>query len=136
MPSMDLESRRTLRLKLDAIPDFSNRFVEAFYTRFFQAAPSALPLFTKPASQHRMFASAIDRLVQQITEPERLEAEVVALGRRHRGKGVQPLHLELGRDAFIAAIRVAAPAIDPTELQLFAEIYDRMVDAMTDRATA
>jgi len=136
MTPLDTQTRRALRLKLDATPNFSDRCVEAFYARLFETVPGALPLFTRPESQHRMFALTIDLVVRDIQDPDKLAREMAALGRRHREKGIQPLHLKVGRDAFIGAVQTACPALGQAELQLFAEVYDQMVDAMTGRKAA
>ncbi|MEQ8450008.1 MAG: globin [Nitratireductor sp.] len=134
MTVMDAENRRALRRTLDSAPHFSERCVAAFYRRLFAAAPGALPLFTKPESQHRMFTLAIDLMVREIDAPERLAREMAALGRRHRGKGIQPSHMAAGRRAFVEAVAEACPALAPEELQLFGRLYDQFAEAMTGRA--
>lgn len=134
MQTPDLESRRALRRKLQETPAFQQTCLEAFYSRLFAAVPGALPLFTHPERQHRMFALMLDLMVRDIADPAALAREMAALGRKHREKGIQPLHLKAGREAFISAVQTACPALTAKEVAIFADLFDQMTDAMAGRA--
>lgn len=134
MRTADLEVRRALRRKLQETPAFKQTCLEAFYSRLFAAVPGALPLFTHPERQHRMFALVLDLMIRDITDSQALAREMAALGQKHREKGIQPLHLKAGREAFIAAVQTGCPALTSQEVAIFADLYDQMTDAMADRA--
>lgn len=127
---MDRDARQTARKKISAEPDFGKRCADAFYGRLFQQLPGAESLFTDPARARRMFGLMIDLLTAAISDEAALNAELDKLGRQHRMRGIQPMHLQFGRQAFLDAVSETCPTLTDREIDLFGAMFDRMTAAM------
>lgn len=133
---MNRMARVTARRKIEAESDFGRRCAEAFYTDLFATLPGARELFTDPRRAQRMFGLMVDLLTATIGDEDALNAQLDTLGHRHRMLGIQPMHLRIGRRAFLEAVSRTCPSLTEEEIQLFGFMFDRMTDAMNGDRSA
>lgn len=70
----------------------SDDFGARFYDRLLAEHPALRPLFTRHSSgaQHKMFAQKLAAIIDAISDPATLEAQVREVARTHREYGVSP----------------------------------------------
>ena len=75
---------------------------DMFYQRLFQLDPSLRPMFSGDMQeQGRKLITMIGFAVQGLTRLDELVPQVMELGRRHAGYGVQPSHYDTVAEALL-----------------------------------
>lgn len=118
-------------LRPDPIPVVNN-----FYMRLFAIAPRIRAVFPDDMSaQNRKFADMIDAAIQVVDHPDRLDAELAALGRQHAALGAGSGDYALVEEALLWALdRHFGPAFTPATAAAWRAFYRRLSAAMLQAA--
>ena len=107
---------------------------DAFYDELFRLIPAARSMFRSATHMKRMFSIALSLMLKEANNPEHLKLQLRHLGERHRNLGILPLHIKIGRQAFLNAVGRAAPKISGSERKFFEHAYDEITKEMIGRA--
>jgi hemoglobin-like flavoprotein len=81
------------------------------YRRAFETTPALAEMFASdPTTQRARFEAELAEIVRTIRSLDGFEPRMRALGRRHQGYGVHPVHYRLMGDALLAALAQALGA--------------------------
>jgi hemoglobin-like flavoprotein len=93
-------------------------------------------LFRSEEHMQRMFTTALSVMLRDSGNPEKIRSELRHLGERHRNFGILPIHLKIGRQAFLSAVEQAAPGLSDQERAFFETAFDELSAAMSGDHTA
>jgi hemoglobin-like flavoprotein len=86
---MDSKTIGHLRHSMSLLPMEGLSPVHAFYSRLFELAPDARPLFTVDIRlQAKKFSDMLEWVIAHLENPDELRKEMRGLGARHKGYGV------------------------------------------------
>ena len=102
---------------------------EMFYKVLFEKAPELESKFTNLGFQRQMFEGALKYIEIAQEQGDDVETHLRAIGVRHRGQNISPQHMEIGREAFEAALS-AGGVDDPEAVQRFMNGYDAVQSKM------
>ena len=126
-PTVD---RAAIRQKIEAQTDFNDRCITVFYDNLFETVPGAKALFKNQARQRSMFQTMLQVMIRDIADQEALDRHIEQLGKKHREKGVQSVHIKMGRSAFLNGIAAGCPSLSEDEIGFFSALYDKMALTM------
>ena len=105
-------------------------FVVRFYYHFLQTKAGMLFKKTTISKQHKMFGSALNAILNYITDPVLLENYIHNLGQTHAEYGVISAHIDYFIDSFMKALKETLPeTIDAKIYTIWSEILE---DLMAD----
>jgi hemoglobin-like flavoprotein len=116
--------------KIRVSRDLSARLCNAFYDELFRLIPMAEQMFRSEEHMQQMFTTALSVMLKDSSDPEMLRIQLRYLGARHRNFGILPLHIKVGRQAFLNAVDQAAPSTSEHDRAFFESAFDQMADAM------
>ncbi|MEK9752875.1 MAG: globin [Rhodospirillaceae bacterium] len=116
--------------KLALPATFPRDRAHAFYDELFRLIPMAEQMFRSEEHMQRMFTTALSVMLKDAGDLEMLRIQLRHLGARHRNFGILPLHIKVGRQAFLNAVDQAAPSISEHDRAFFESAFDQMADAM------
>ena len=120
-----------------ALPEtFPRDCAHAFYAELFRLIPMAEQMFRSEEHMQRMFTTALSVMLRDSGNPDKIKTELRHLGERHRNFGVLPIHLKIGRQAFLSAVEQAAPGLSDHERAFFESAFDELSAAMSGNDTA
>lgn len=87
---MTPEQKRLVRASFELVLPITEDFTDIFYSRLFKLKPSLRPLFSASTEeQGRKLMQTLSTVVLSLEFPDGIRPELEALGRRHRGYGIQ-----------------------------------------------
>lgn len=103
-----------------------------FYDRVFERAPSVAGLFRDNMTQQgERLMAMIGALMGLLDDPDRLNAVLTELGRRHVGYGVQAEHYDVVGGALLDTFSAAlGPAYTADHRQAWAALYGHVSQVM------
>ena len=119
------------KLELDLPENFASDCADAFYENLWAMIPAARTMFRNEKHMRSMFATTLSVILKDANDPNHLRRQLHNLGLRHRYFGIQPIHIKIGRQAFVDAVNEAAPELPKSDCQFFAKAYDEIADAMS-----
>lgn len=110
--SLTLEQIRLVQDTWTQVVPLAYAFSGEFYERLFSLDPSIQPLFRRDmADQRGKFIQMLSLIVRELSDPDRLRAEVSELGKRHANYGVRPEHYPMMETALLSTLeRALGPA--------------------------
>ena len=110
-------------------------FARTFYQRLFREFPETAPLFAKTdmARQESSLMATLAVVVNGLAEGTDIAPAVKALGKRHKGYGVQPVHFDAVGQSLIATLQEFLGASWTPEVQAnWGEAYAVLASIMKD----
>lgn len=113
--SLTPEQIRLVRETWTQVVPLAYAFSGEFYERLFSLDPSIRPLFRRDMAEQRgKFIAMLSLIVRELSDPDRLQAEVGALGRRHLNYGVRAEHYATLESALLWTLeRAVGPTFGP-----------------------
>jgi hemoglobin-like flavoprotein len=107
---------------------------DLFYERLFELAPDVRPMFAADLSaQKRKLIDTLAYAVDSLTQPDKLGAEIVALGERHADYGTKVEHFTPVGTALLSALeQVLDEAFTPAVADAWETVYSELSRAMID----
>lgn len=106
---------------------------EVFYQTLFEMSPHLRDLFPEQmGDQARKFAATLIVAINALSDWDGLRPVIEALARRHLGYGVKKEHYDEVGEALLATLRKFDA--QPDELAIWARVYRKLADHMTDIA--
>jgi hemoglobin-like flavoprotein len=132
MTSDQIES---IQRSFDALWPGRRKFADVFYSRFFELAPDARPLF--PSDMERQQLKLMDMLaamVGALDERELFQSLISHTGRQHATFGVRPSHYSAFREALVWSFSVQfgaafTPDVEQAWLTLYGTVEGQMLRA-------
>ena len=110
---------------------------DTFYSKLFMDNPSIRKLF--PQDMNMQYVKLVDMLsaiVISLDNPERMNADLIAMGERHVKYGVKPAHYKLVGSALIWTLEKALAADWNDQLKnAWVACYDHICSVMLEPAT-
>lgn len=103
---------------------------ETFYSYLFNQIPGAKTMFRHIESQQQMFRIALKTVMQNKDDDDMLWSFIAKLGLKHKDFGVQRVHMEIGRDAFLEAMKAGDPNLSKQDLKRLLLIFDKLKNSM------
>lgn len=96
-----------LKQSFEQIVPRKEAFAKAFYQRLFRDFPETVPLFAKTemARQESSLMATLAVVVNGLAQGADIAPAVKALGKRHKGYGVEPEHFDAVGQSLIATLR-------------------------------
>ncbi len=118
--------------ELNLPESFPRDCASAFYQELFEMIPMAEQMFRSEAHMQSMFATALSVIAKDANDLEHLNQQLRSLGRRHRDLGILPIHLKIGRQAFLNAVDRSVPEISDKDRLFFENAFDAMAATMME----
>lgn len=105
---------------------------ELFYARLFELDPGLRPMFSSDMTeQGKKLLVMLDVAVKGLSQLDALVPQVMALGRRHRGYGVQAAHFDTVGNALLWTLdQGLGPAFTPEVEQAWTAAYGLLAKTM------
>ncbi len=98
---------QVLKQSFELVAPQKEAFARTFYQRLFREFPETAPLFagTDMARQESSLMATLAVVVNGLSRGENVVPAVQALGKRHKGYGVQPEHFNAVGQALLATLQ-------------------------------
>lgn len=135
---LDSQERAALRAAIASANASGADLAAAFYEELFRLAPGARALFPADMAAQRMkLGQTLETVIAFLDEPERLEAPLRALGKRHIEYGAFAPHYLLVGEALLHSLESAVPGgFDDSTRKAWQRLYGWMAAVMLDGAAA
>jgi hemoglobin-like flavoprotein len=128
---------RLIRDSFPSIAQLSGPIANLFYGRLFELAPEVRPMFKQDiAIQGRKLMEMLNTLVTNLEHFDDLQPTLKALGQRHSGYGVRPLHYQTVATALIWSFGVALEGdLSPEARTAWAAVIESVSTVMKEGAS-
>ena len=135
---MDPQQTYLIRTSFSEVQRSGNVAALVFYQRLFALDPSLRPMFRGDIEvQARKLMDMLGVLIMMLARPEQLEAELRAMGARHRGYGVEDAHYDtVGRALLEMLAEIIGKRWVPEVQAAWAGLYRTVETAMKAGAVA
>jgi hemoglobin-like flavoprotein len=129
---MTPEQVHLIRRSFDAIWPVRRQLAGSFYSRFFELAPDAQPLFPSDLErQHLKLMDMIAAIVGALDKRELFQSLILHTGRQHAQFGAKPSHFTAFGEALVWGLEQQfGPAFTPELKEAWTELYDSVQGEM------
>jgi hemoglobin-like flavoprotein len=122
--NMTPEQVNLVRQSFDAIWPVRRKLAAVFYSRFFELAPDAMPLFPNDMErQHMKLMDTIAAIVGALDKRELFQSIIRHTGRQHAQFGAKPSHFAAFGDAVWGLERQLGDAFTPEVKDAWTTLY-------------
>ncbi|MFL5708028.1 MAG: globin family protein [Chloroflexota bacterium] len=128
-----------IRASWTAVEPIADIAATLFYDRLFEQDPAIRRMFrgTDMAAQKKNLMQTLTVVVKSLDRLEQLVPAVQALGRRHGGYGVKPVHYDMVGEALLWTLEQGlGDAFTPELRAAWGEAYSVLAKVMIDAAEA
>jgi hemoglobin-like flavoprotein len=101
---------------------------KVFYESLFDLVLHLRERFRALGSQQQMFEIALKTVLKNKDNDQALDHYLHLLGEKHKMLGLQQIHMERGRVAFLYSIKEAAPTIGEDDVAELDQIFSKIIE--------